>query len=203
MFRLLFCVVLFVTSVFGIPNPEIKEIVSNTIEEPKPAVSSARAIAKVCLNGFLSPACLKIEAVALLEKLSTKEELPILPGISVIREARNDNVKSEEFAAELARSLPSKPEERLDKYLLYRLGNYLDTHSIKVRLMDDSVTGEARALVDEARGKNPLGGKKGGLGGLMAAALMMKGMLVGGTQVKKKVISEMLKRHVLINLKSK
>lgn len=115
----------------------------------------------------------------MLEKLSSKDELQLLPGVSVVKEANDNKSKAEEFAAELARSFPTKPDERLDKYLLYRLGTYLDTHSVKLRLIDENASEEARSLIGEARGKNPLGGgKKGGMGGILAAALMMKGMSI-------------------------
>ncbi|XP_049880873.1 uncharacterized protein LOC126377217 [Pectinophora gossypiella] len=136
---------------------------------------------KDCASGIFSPTCLKIEALSLLEKLNTKEEVNLLPGLSLVKDPSKENgSKAEEFAAELARALPSKPDERLDKYLLFRLGSYLDTHSVKLRLLDDSATEEARALIGEARGKGGVlgGGKKGGMGGLMAMALMMKGTLM-------------------------
>ncbi|XP_041985134.1 uncharacterized protein LOC121737546 [Aricia agestis] len=129
---------------------------------------------KDCSKGIFSATCLKIEAITLLEKLNSKDEIKLLPGISVVKEG-NDS-KSEEFAAELARSLPAKPDERLDKYLLYQLGNYLDSHSVRFKLAEEA-TEEAKDLVSEARSKK-LGGKKGGLGGLVAAAVLMKGTLM-------------------------
>ncbi|KAJ8715390.1 hypothetical protein PYW07_009872 [Mythimna separata] len=165
-------------AVYALPNPEIGESPKNQVE---PNVeSAARAMKKDCTNGIFSPTCLKIEAISMLEKLSAKEELQLLPGVSVVKEATKENgSKVEEFAAELARSFPSKPDERLDKYLLYRLGNYLDTHTVKLKLLDENAAEEARALVGEARGKGGLGGgKKGGMGGLLAAGLLMKGTLM-------------------------
>ncbi|XP_047036270.1 uncharacterized protein LOC124642019 [Helicoverpa zea] len=170
-------ILFFITAVYSLPNPEIGESPKNLVE---PNVeSAARAMKKDCTNGIFSPTCLKIEAISMLEKLSAKEELRLLPGVSVVKEASKENgSKVEEFAAELARSFPSKPDERLDKYLLYRLGNYLDTHTVKLKLLDENAAEEARALVGEARGKGGLGGKKGGLGGLLAAGLLMKGTLM-------------------------
>ncbi|XP_013165482.1 PREDICTED: uncharacterized protein LOC106116267 [Papilio xuthus] len=159
----------------ALPNPEVRDGIQNNIE----VESSARVLGKDCSGGIFSPTCLKIEAISMLEKLSSKEELQLLPGVSVVKEEKENASKAEEFAAELARSLPSKPDERLDKYLLYRLGNYLDTHSVKLRLLDDGASEDARALMGEGRGKGGLGGgKKGGMGGLLAAALMMKGTLM-------------------------
>ncbi|CAK1541128.1 unnamed protein product [Leptosia nina] len=149
-------------------------------DKAEPIETAARAMGKDCSNGIFSPTCLKIEAISLLEKLNSREELQLLPGVSVVKEEKENGSKADEFAAELARALPSKPDERLDKFLLYRLGSYLDNHSVKLRLLDDGVTEDARALISEGRGKGGGfgGGKKGGMGGLMAAGLMMKGTLM-------------------------
>ncbi|XP_032523368.2 uncharacterized protein LOC116774737 [Danaus plexippus] len=167
--------ILIIGAASALPNPENFE--QNSIE---PTVeNTARSMGKDCTGGIFSPTCLKIEAISVLEKLSAKDELHLLPGISVVKEATENDTKAEDFAAELARSLPSKPDERLDKYLLYRLGTYLDSHSVKLRLLEDGATEEARALMGEGRGKGGLGGgKKGGMGGLIAAAMMMKGTLM-------------------------
>ncbi|XP_026492458.2 uncharacterized protein LOC113398093 [Vanessa tameamea] len=170
MFLLLFII----GAAVALPNPEGVE--QNSIEQTE---FTGRGLRKDCSGGIFSSSCLKIEAITLLEKLSAKDELNLLPGISVVKESNDNESKADEFASELARMMPSKPDERLDKYLLYRLGSYLDSHSVKLRLMDDGATEQARALIGEARGKGGGlgGGKKGGLGGLMAAALMMKGTL--------------------------
>lgn len=153
--------------VFALPSPE-------TLKEN---VETVRSFGKDCSNGIFSPTCLKIEAISLLEKLSSKDELRLLPGVSVVKETNENGSKAMEFAAELARSLPTKPDERLDKFLLYQLGSYLDTHTVRLRLLDDSAAEEARSLVGEARAKGGFGGggKKGGMGGLLAAGLLMKG----------------------------
>ncbi|GBP17618.1 hypothetical protein EVAR_12321_1 [Eumeta japonica] len=179
---LLTCLAL-VAAAAAIPSPEVREGAANNIE---PTVeSAARAMGKDCSTGIFSPTCLKIEAISVLEKLSSKKELRLLPGLSVVQEPASENgSKIEDITADLARSFPGKPEERLDKYLLYRLGTYLDTHSVKLRLMDESATEEARAIMGEARAKGGIlgggggGGKKGGMGRLIAAALMMKGTMM-------------------------
>lgn len=166
----------------ALPNPDIgRQDSANSIE---PTVeNAARSMGKDCSSGIFSATCLKIEAISVLEKLSSKEELRLLPGVSIVKEDGKENKsKADEIAAELARSMPGRPDERLDKYLLYRLGSYLDSHSVKLRLLDDNASEEARALMGEARGKGGVlgggGGKKGGMGGLLAAALMMKGMFI-------------------------
>ncbi|XP_045455324.1 uncharacterized protein LOC123665006 [Melitaea cinxia] len=177
----MFFLLLIVGAAAALPNPEA--IDQNSIETN---LESARSLRSDCAGGIFNPSCLKIEAISLLEKLSTKDELNLLPGVSVVREAKDNESSAEEFASELAKIKSSKPDERLDKYLLYRLGKYLDSHSVRLKLIDDGATEEARALIGEARkgGGFGGGGKKGGMGGLMAAALMMKGtmasMAMGG-----------------------
>lgn len=166
-----------VATALAIPNPEIRDA-ANTNEHT--LESAARAMGKDCSGGIFSPTCLKIEAISMLDKLSAKEELHLLPGVSLVKEDNKENEnKAEEFASELARSLPSKPEERLDKYLLYKLGSYLESHTVKLRLLDENASQEARALVGEARSKGGLGGgKKGGMGGLLALGVLFKGMKI-------------------------
>ncbi|XP_026734496.1 uncharacterized protein LOC113498614 [Trichoplusia ni] len=168
-------IIFLITAATALPNPETNE----STKKVEVVESAARAMKKDCTNGIFSPTCLKIEAISMLEKLSAKEELRLLPGVSLVKEPSKDNgSKVEEFAAELARSL-AKPDERLDKYLLYRLGDYLDTHTVKLRLLDENAAQEARAFVGEGRGKGGFGGgKKGGMGGLLAAGLLMKGTLM-------------------------
>ncbi|VVC90290.1 unnamed protein product [Leptidea sinapis] len=165
----------YLASVLALPNPELP--IAETFE-------AARTLAKDCTNGIFSAKCLKIEAISLLEKLNSKDELQLLPGISVVKEDMENNSKANEFAAELARALPSKPDERLDKYLLYRLGTYLDSHSVKLRLLDDGASEEARALMNEGRGK-------GGLGGVIG----IKSLSSGGKSTTYEIVSKPVYTH--------
>ncbi|KAL0860898.1 hypothetical protein ABMA27_009435 [Loxostege sticticalis] len=132
---------------------------------------------KDCSSGIFSPTCLKLGVLTLMEKLNNKDEVALVPGVSLVKDR---DAKTE--AVDFARALSSEPEERLDKYLLYHVGSFLDTHSVKLRLLDESAVEEARSMIGEGRGKNPLGmgGKKGGMGGLIAMAMMMKGVAVVG-----------------------
>ncbi|KAJ2940537.1 hypothetical protein O0L34_g6472 [Tuta absoluta] len=155
---------------------------SPVVQNEIPTVeTAARAMGKSCENGIFSATCLKIEALSMLEKLNAKDEVQLLPGVSLTKDSSKDNEgKADEFAVELARSLPSNPDERLDKYLLYRFGSYLNTHSVTLKLLDDNAAEGARALIGEARGKGDIlgGGKKGGMGGLLALAALYKGTLL-------------------------
>lgn len=137
-----------------------------------PSIDEAVSVIKLnCVHGILNPTCLKIRAIALIERLNKKKELTLIPGVSLVKD-REDG-KAEEVAAKLARSLPSEPEERLDKFLLYLMESFLNTHSVKLRLLDDANAAEAKSMVNEARRRT--GGKKNNLGPIIAMAAMMKG----------------------------
>ncbi|XP_026734508.1 uncharacterized protein LOC113498624 [Trichoplusia ni] len=153
-----------IASVVALPHDDVKN------------VDKVRVIKKDCASGILSPACLKVGAITLLEKLNGKDEVSILPGVSLVKDAGKSNMES--VAADFARSFSSDSDEKLDKSLLYHVGSFLDSHSVKLRLLDDSAVEEAKSAMEEGRAKNGLGmgGKKGGMGGLIAMAMMMKGM---------------------------
>lgn len=146
-----------------------------------------RTLHKEC-NSLLSSKCLKIHVLSFLEDLSSRDELHLLPGLSIVKENGTGNTPSpEEMAAELSRQFPGKPEEKLNRFLLYRLQDYLDGHSLRYKLLDSETTKEALDVAkggDESTarkkgGGGGLGGGKGGGGGaLLAAALMMKGKYI-------------------------
>lgn len=140
---------------------------------------TGRTLHKEC-TGNLSSKCLKIHVLSFLEDLSSRDELPILPGLSIVKENQSNSMNPEEMAAELSRQFPGKPEEKLNRFLLYRLQDYLDGHALRYKLLDTQTAEKAVNMVNgEGRGKGGGlgggGGGKGGGGALLAAALMMKG----------------------------
>lgn len=74
------------------------------------------------------------------------------------------------------RSNPNDTEKRLDNYIFAKLGNFLQSHTMKIKLVDQEAVAEARAAFT---GRKKFG-KKGGLEALLAAGMMMK----GGNSVK-------------------
>lgn len=137
----------------------------------KPSIDKAVGVKKNCAQGIFNPTCFKIGVIRLIGKLDKNKELTLLPGVTLVKD--RDDGKTEAVAAELARSLPSEPEERLDKFLLYLVESFLDTHSVKLRLLDDANAAEARSAVNGARKR--MGGKKSNIGPIIAMAAMMKG----------------------------
>ncbi|KAM3960658.1 uncharacterized protein ACR2FA_005248 [Aphomia sociella] len=157
---------------------EIKNITSN-------GERTGRFLHKDC-GSILSSKCLKVHVLSFLEDLSSRDELNLLPGLSIVKENQTSTSPSpEEMAAELSRQFPGKPEEKLNRFLLYRLQDYLDGHSLRYKLLDPQTSKEAmnmakgdREFVGRKSGGGLGGGGKGGGGGaLLAAALMMKGAL--------------------------
>lgn len=147
---------------------------------------TGRSLHKECTGVNLSAKCLKIHVLSFIEDLSSRDELSLMPGLTIVRENQTSGTPSpEEMAAELSRQFPGKPEEKLNRFLLYRLQDYLDGHSLKYKLLDPQTTKEAMNIAKGdtevvGRGKGGgggLGGGKGG-GGLLAAAIMMKGKLI-------------------------
>ncbi|XP_041985528.1 uncharacterized protein LOC121737863 [Aricia agestis] len=155
---------------------------SYALEEERNHTERTGRLQKECSSN-LSAKCLKIHALSFLEDLSSRDELRILPGLSIVREKDANSTNPEEIAAELSRQFPGKSEEKLNRFLLYRLQSYLDGHSIRYRLLDSETSKEALDMVKGDREAGATGRKKGGGGGLkgggglFAAALLGKGAL--------------------------
>ncbi|KAM8705230.1 hypothetical protein ACLKA7_009655 [Drosophila subpalustris] len=122
-----------------------------------------------CETSSFSWMCLKIEFVKIMERLAEQQELKVLPGVSVVKDENATELKTSELMAEVARSYPSDPNTRLNGYILAKMENLLKTRFLRFRLMDDTNVAEGR------KGKF---GKKGGMEALVAAGVMMKGMLM-------------------------
>ncbi|KAJ0170865.1 hypothetical protein K1T71_013637 [Dendrolimus kikuchii] len=174
----------FVTSESAIDGTD-----ANLVPEVKNASTTERTgrmLNKEC-SSLLSSKCLKIHMLSFIEDLSSRDELPLLPGLSIVKENQTSSPSPDEMAAELSRQFPGKPEEKLNRFLLFRLQDYLDGHSLKYRLLDPQTTQDAMEMAKGDKesigrksgggGGGGLGGGKGGGGALLAAALMMKGTL--------------------------
>lgn len=140
-------------------------------EEAVPVASSNRADFKRSLQRDCSKAytttCMKLDLVSWVERLSEDDNYQVLPGISLVREGETGRANTADLVAELARDFPNDAEARLDAFLLKKVTNYLNSHTIRVRLFDE----DKQASVS-ARKKD-----KGGMGAAMAAMMMMKGTL--------------------------
>lgn len=78
------------------------------------------------------------------------------------------------YSSELARAFPDSPEKRLNGFLIAKIQDFLQSYTVKLQLLSDDSVG---AFESRKKGGGGLGGdKKGGMGGIVAMAMMMKGM---------------------------
>ncbi|XP_057340900.1 uncharacterized protein LOC130677973 [Microplitis mediator] len=145
------------------------------------------AMNRDCIKSY-SMTCLKLDVVSFVDKISEQQNLGLFPGISVIKENNTANVPASELVANLARDFPNDVEKRLDAFLVHKIGTYLNSHSISIKLFDAKTLEDARNLNQEVKSFGIFGtdsetdtgrGKKdkGGMSTLTAGLMMMKGTL--------------------------
>ncbi|XP_017752180.1 PREDICTED: uncharacterized protein LOC108545189 [Eufriesea mexicana] len=171
--------------VLGTVVAEIERRTSKQMVEESPE-SLTSNLSKDCGKSY-SATCLKLDVVSFLDRLSEQEDISILPGVSVIKENGSSSLPMTEVVANLARDFPNDVEKRLDAYLVHKVGSYLNSHSISIKLFDPRTFEAARNFNEETLAQLGLGGgqsvgtgrkkDKGGYGGLMAGLMMMKGTL--------------------------
>lgn len=107
-----------------------------------------------------SATCLKLDVMSFLDKLSEQENIGILPGVSVIKENGSTDVPASEVVANLARDFPNDVEKRLDAYLIHKVGSYLNSHSISIKLFDPKTYEATRSFNEETLAQLGLGGNQ-------------------------------------------
>ncbi|XP_043790610.1 uncharacterized protein LOC122713866 [Apis laboriosa] len=168
-------------------GPAVGEIERRTSKQMVEESAESLGLSKDCGKSY-SATCLKLDVVSFLDRLSEQEDISILPGVSVIKENGTANVPASEVVANLARDFPNDVEKRLDAYLVHKVGSYLNSHSISIKLFDPRTFEAARNFNEETLAQLGLGGggqsvgtgrkkEKGGMGGMMAGLMMMKGTL--------------------------
>ncbi|KAG7190691.1 hypothetical protein KM043_006769 [Ampulex compressa] len=164
---------------------EIERRTSRQMVEESPE-SLASTLSKDCGKSY-SATCLKLDVVSFLDRLSEQENIGILPGVSVVKENSSSDVSASEVVANLARDFPNDVDKRLDAYLVHKVGSYLNSHSISIKLFDPKTFDAARSINEEFLGQLGFGSGKSvetgrkknrGQGGLLAVMLMMKGTLM-------------------------
>lgn len=80
------------------------------------------------------------------------------------------------ISTELARAFPDSPEKRLNGFLIAKLQDFLQSYSLKFKLMSEDST----SVFESRKGGGGLGGDKkgGGMGALIGMAMMMKGTMM-------------------------
>ena len=120
-----------------------------------------KVMSKGCSHRY-TLTCLKLDVVSLVDRLSETESYQLLPGVTVVRDNSSaedgsngvDSSTSRKFpvdlVASLARDYPNDVDSRLDAFLIRRVGQYLSSHSITVKLFDEESFEKARQLEMEA-----------------------------------------------------
>jgi hypothetical protein len=117
-----------------------------------------KVMSKGCSHRY-TLTCLKLDVVSLVDRLSETESYQLLPGVTVVRDnsSDQDGVDSStgrkfpvDLVASLARDYPNDVDSRLDAFLIRRVGQYLSSHSITVKLFDEESFAKARQLEMEA-----------------------------------------------------
>lgn len=120
-----------------------------------------KVMSKGCSHRY-TLTCLKLDVVSLVDRLSETESYQLLPGVTVVRDNSSDEDGSNgvdsstsrkfpvDLVASLARDYPNDVDSRLDAFLIRRVGQYLSSHSITVKLFDEESFAKARQLEMEA-----------------------------------------------------
>ncbi|KAL1494638.1 hypothetical protein ABEB36_010207 [Hypothenemus hampei] len=145
--------------------------VIQAVDIEKNRIEFKKSLSKNCDDSY-SMTCLKLDVVSWVDKLSENDDISVLPGITIIKENSSAKITTSDIVTELAREFPDDPNARLDAFLMRKVSGFLNNHSIKLNLWN--------AAQDESAGTARKKDKKGGdgLGMLLAAGAMMKGMLM-------------------------
>lgn len=77
--------------------------------------------------------------------------LGILPGVSVVKQNSSSvHVPASDVVANLARDFPNDVDKRMDAYLMHKIGTYLNSHAISIRLFDPRTFEAARSFNEAA-----------------------------------------------------
>ncbi|CAH0555712.1 unnamed protein product [Brassicogethes aeneus] len=148
-------------------------LAEDVTQKPSDRSEYKRSLSRDCSNSY-SFTCLKLDVVSYVDKLNENDDISVIPGVSVVRENGSARANTADIVSDLAREFPNDPDARLDAFLLKKVQDYLNSHSIKLNLMQAAPSETAR------KGGGGGGGKKGGggMGYLLAAGAMMKGTLM-------------------------
>jgi Protein of unknown function (DUF1676) len=86
--------------------------------------------------------CLKLDILSLIDKISTTNtEFNLASGVTLVRENNPNKTQNSKIVSELARAFPDSPEKRLNGFLLAKVQDFIQSYSLKLKLMSDDSTG--------------------------------------------------------------
>ncbi|KAL5284821.1 hypothetical protein ACFFRR_006874 [Megaselia abdita] len=124
-----------------------------------------------CSKGF-SFTCMKADLVKFLDKIEDKKDIELFGGLSLGKDEGAVDVKNSEIITEISRSFPKDPAQRLNAYISTRISNFLQSRHLRLKFLNNE------EMTETGRKGGGKLGKKGGMETLLAAGMMMKGMLM-------------------------
>lgn len=132
------------------------EIDQHHAKQSLPDTSDKLEFVSNCHKSY-SLSCFKLDCVNFLENLSKREDLAILPGVSLVKQNEAVEPPIAEVVGNLARAFPNDVDGRLDAYLVHKVKSFLSNHAISIRLFDPKAMEAARSI-DEPTGQDSAAG---------------------------------------------
>ena len=86
--------------------------------------------------------CLKLDILSLIDKISTtNNEFNIASGVTLVRENNPNKTQNSKIVSELARAFPDNPEKRLNGFLIAKVQDFIQSYSLKLKLISDDASG--------------------------------------------------------------
>lgn len=104
--------------------------------------SESKGNSKLKCDTSYSLMCLKLDILSLIDKISTTNtEFNIASGVTLVRENNPNKTQNSKIVSELARAFPDSPEKRLNGFLVAKLQDFIQSYSLKLKLMSDDSSG--------------------------------------------------------------
>jgi len=156
---------------------EISPEEARSSEAPSSYISDLRYVYKVyqeCAATDLSP-CLKLKLVTAMDRaFRSYSEVPLMEGITFVKDSKVQVETTPKTEAELEASLPrtlSDREDALNTMIAEKVSTFFDTHSLQIKLPTAS---ELQRSLSAEEGR----GKKKKMGGLLLLPLVLGGTLI-------------------------
>lgn len=115
---------------------------SNASSSSNDIPTDTKGNAKLKCDSAYSLMCLKLDILSLIDKISTTNtEFNIASGVTLIRENSPNKTQNSKIVSELARAFPDSPEKRLNGFLVAKIQDFVQSYSLKLKLISDDSTG--------------------------------------------------------------
>lgn len=115
---------------------------SNASPSSNDIPTDTKGNAKLKCESAYNLMCLKLDILSLIDKISTTNtEFNIASGVTLIRENSPNKTHNSKIVSELARAFPDSPEKRLNGFLVAKIQDFVQSYSLKLKLISDDSTG--------------------------------------------------------------